>query len=485
MLNTQPLALLPIVLFLVLFLGSGIYYSLQGVDYAFYQVSSTVAILPAIVLSIIIAKGKLSQRVQDFIEGVSNHNVITMVLIYLLAGAYSSVASAIGGVDSTVQLCLAYIPESFLLPGLFIMSSLISTAMGTSMGTIAAVTPIAVAIANAAGLSLPISVGAIVSGAMFGDNLSIISNTTIASVRTQACDMKEKFFLNLKLALPAMILTVLLLYFFADQGHFTASGQYDLLKILPYLLVLVLAMTGMNVMIVLAIGIFTAGLMGLITTPDYTLLKFSKNIFQGYSSMQEIMILSMFIGGLGELVKRQGGLNYLVHLIERMTFKIAGNRRSQRIGEFGISILVSLADICTANNTVAILLSGDAAREIAKKENINPSRSAAFIDIFSCVFQGILPYSAQLLLAASIAGLSPFDLIANVHYCYFRNSYCFSAFLTFHCKRTRDGNLRAASGFSFNTRTNHYWQDYSCTYAGCHGILSYFGSCDIWLWPSF
>ena len=404
--------------------NSSLFYLRHGNDVsfslcsAFYQVSSAVAILPAIVLAVLIGKDKLSNKVQTFIEGVRDHDVITMVIIYLLAGAYGSVASAIGGVEATVHLCLSFIPETFILPGLFIMSAFISTAMGTSMGTIAAVAPIAVATANTAGLSLPISVGAIISGAMFGDNLSIISDTTIASVRTQGSDTKEKFLINLKLAIPAMIFTILFLYFFADQGELTASSQYDAIKVLPYLAVLILALTGINVLIVLSIGIFLAGIIGLFVTPDYTLLKFSKNVFQGYSSMQEIMILSMFIGGLGELVKRQGGMSYLLHLIERITFRIAGKRRSQRIGEFGIGALVSLADICTANNTVAILLSGEAAREIAKKENVDRNRSAAFIDIFSCVFQGLLPYSAQLLLAASIAGLSPFELITQVHYCY-------------------------------------------------------------------
>lgn len=420
MINThqRAVALLPIGLFLVIFLGSGIYFSLQGVEYAFYQVSSAVAILPAIILSVLMGRKKFEEEVNTFIEGVSDNNVMTMVVIYLLAGAYSTVATAIGGVDATVQLCLNFIPSSFILPGLFLMSSFVSTAMGTSMGTIAAVAPIAVATAQAAGLPLPLSLGAIVSGAMFGDNLSMISDTTIAAVRTQECDLKEKFILNLKLAIPAMLVTVLILYFVAEPNPYISNGHDGILKVLPYIVVLALALTGMNVLVVLTIGIIFAGFIGLYTLPDYSLLKFSKNIFDGYASMQEIMVLSMFIGGLGELVKRQGGLNYLVLLIERITLKIAGQRRSHRIGEAGISALVSFADICTANNTVAILLAGEAAREIAIKENVDRNRAGAFIDIFSCVFQGILPYSAQLLLAASIGGISPFDLISQIHYCY-------------------------------------------------------------------
>lgn len=414
--NQRAVALLPIGVFLAIFLGSGIYFSMQGVEYAFYQISSAVAILPAIILAVLMGKERLKDEVHIFLEGVSDVNVITMVVIYLLAGAYGSVAKSIGGVDATVYMALDLIPSSFVLPGLFLMAAFISTAMGTSMGTIAAITPIAVATAEAAGLSMPISVGAIVGGAMFGDNLSMISDTTIAAVRTQGASLKEKFWLNFKIALPAMIITIILLYFLGNPNEYDPQGDYQVIKILPYIIVLGLALTGMNVLIVLTIGILFAGVVGLVMQPGYDLVTLSKNIYEGYSSMMEIMILSMFIGGLGELVKRQGGINYLVRLIERVTFKLAGENRSARIGEAGISTIVSFADICTANNTVAILLSGEAAREIAEKERVDPNRSAAFIDIFSCVFQGILPYSAQILLAGSIAGISPFFLVTHVHY---------------------------------------------------------------------
>lgn len=414
------LALLPIAVFLGLFLGGGLWCSLQGMDDAFYQVSATVAILPAIILAILLGRiGTVQNKLQTFIQGMSDTNVLTMCLIYLLAGAYGSVAQSIGGVEATVNLAISIIPEFMLLPGIFLVSAFIATAMGTSMGTIAAVTPIAVGFATSSGLNLPICVGAVISGAMFGDNLSMISDTTIAAVRTQGCELRDKFKLNFWIAIPAMLATVTLLSGSFDTALPLEVKEYELFKVTPYILVLGLALLGVNVLIALTIGLLYTGILGLLFVPEYSLLVWAQKIYSGFTSMQEIMVLSLFVGGLGRLTKEQGGLQWLVQSIKRLTQKAFSKAHETRVGELSISLLVSLSDVCTANNTVAILLSGDAAREISQQNGVSAKRSASLLDIFSCVFQGILPYSAQVLLAGSLSGVSPFTIVSHIHYCYF------------------------------------------------------------------
>jgi len=413
-------AFLPITIFLGIFLGSGLWFSIQGMEGAFYQVSATVAILPAIIIAIVIGRtGTIHEKLQTFIEGVSDYNVLTMCLIYLLAGAYGSVAESIGGVEATVNLGISIIPEFLLLPGIFIVSAFIATAMGTSMGTIAAITPIAVGLSTTAGLSLPLSIGAVIGGAMFGDNLSMISDTTIAAVRTQGCELRDKFKLNFWIAFPAMIATVMLLSSYASDGQMIESKAYDFFRVSPYILVLSLALLGVNVLVVLTAGILFAGGLGLVLLPDYSILLLAQKIYAGFTGMQEIMILSLFVGGLGKLTNEQGGLLYLIEKIKKLTNTAFCKAHESRVGEFSIGAIVSLIDVCTANNTVAILLSGEAAREIASQNGISPKRSASLLDIFSCVFQGILPYSAQVLLAGSLSGLSPFTIVTHIHYCYF------------------------------------------------------------------
>lgn len=415
---SSPLALLPLGLFLALFIGSGVYYQTQGVEFAFYQISAPVAIIPAIVLALLLEKGRLNQRLETFINGVGEPTIITMVLIYLLAGAFASVAKAVGGVDATVNLGLSVVPPTLVLPGLFIITAFIATAMGTSMGTIAAVAPIAVGVAQATDIDLLLSVGTVVGGAMFGDNLSIISDTTIAATRTQGCEMRDKFRLNFRIALPAALLTLGWLYWQGSQAQLSAPGDYQLWQVAPYLAVLVLALSGLNVLMVLLVGILLAGGVGLYAVADYSVAQWSKDIYAGYTSMQEILILSLLIGGLAALMKSQGGLNWIATVIERFSRQEADPRKHRRSGELSLSAAVVLTNLCTANNTVAILISGALARDIATRFGVDPRRSASLLDIFSCVVQGMLPYGAQVLLAGSLAALSPLQIIGSIHYCW-------------------------------------------------------------------
>ncbi|WP_191601206.1 Na+/H+ antiporter NhaC family protein [Marinomonas algicola] len=416
MTSKSPLALLPLLLFLALFVGSGLWYQSQGVDFAFYQISAPVAILPAIALAILLGKGQFEKRIDTFIQGVGDNTIITMILIYLLAGAFASVAKSVGGVDATVNFGLSIVPPSLLLPGLFVITAFVATSMGTSMGTIAAIAPIAIGVSEAADLPLLLTVGTVIGGAMFGDNLSIISDTTIAATRTQGCDMRDKFRMNFKIALPAACITLVWLFFQSSHAQITDIKEYELIRVLPYVAVLGLAVAGVNVILVLFSGIVLAGLIGLTMQADYSVASWSSDIYAGYTGMQEILILSLFIGGLGALMKSQGGLNWLVTCIERIASTFGAKEGSTRAGELSISASVALTNLCTANNTISILINGSVAKDIAERYKVDPKRSASLLDIFSCVVQGILPYGAQILLASSLAKVSPLELVGYVQY---------------------------------------------------------------------
>lgn len=403
-------SLLPLIVFLSLFLGVGSYFHLQGVEFAFYQLPAPIAALAAIIVAFLIGRAKLEEKMDVFVKGVGDSNIIIMCIIYLLAGAFSTVAKAMGGVDAVVNFGLTYISSSMLLPGLFLIASFVSTAMGTSMGTIAAVAPIAVAVAAKADLPLAIVMGAVVGGAMFGDDLSMISDTTIAATRTQGCNLKDKFIMNFKIALPAALVTLAIMAFSGISGIVPTDLSYDGLKIIPYVAVLVLALTGMNVFAVLILGIGLAGVIGLYYN-SFDWLGFTKLIYEGFTSMQEIFILSLLVGGMAALMAQAGGIDYLIQFISR---KIT----SRRGAELGIASLVSAADIFIANNTVAIVITGPMAKKIAADHDVDPRWSASLLAIFSCVWQGIIPYGAQLLLAGSIAKLSPLEIMPYLYYPY-------------------------------------------------------------------
>lgn len=362
-------ALLPLALFLVLFLGTGLYFQNEGVEYAFYQLPSPVAILPAIVLGILLSKQAFEERINTFVAGVGDNNIITMCVIYLLAGAFSTVAEATGGVDAMVALGLSIIPAAFLLPGLFIIAGVISTAMGTSMGTLAALAPVVLGIGEATDISLPLLAGVLVSGAMFGDNLSIISDTTIAATRTQGCTMRDKFRANLKIAIPAAIITILWLVTYDTSEAPLKIPDANLWLSLPYFAIIVLAVMGLNVFAVLGLGIVLAAAFGMFTV-DYEWVAFSQDIYKGFESMQEIFLLSLLIGGLSALIRQQGGLAFLAQFVEAAANKVS--KHKQRASAIGIAGLTALTNLCVANNTVSILLAGEVSKRLAKIGNLAP-----------------------------------------------------------------------------------------------------------------
>jgi Na+/H+ antiporter NhaC len=411
-------ALLPLTVFLLLFLGSGIYFYTNDVEFAFYQVSPVAAVLPAIIIAMLTDKSGVNKKIDAFIEGMRNKDIITMCVIFLLAGAFGTVTASIGAVQATVDFMLALVPPTFLVPGLFLISAFVSTAMGTSMGVIATIMPIAVGLASSSDINLALTAGSVIGGAMFGDNLSMISDTTIAAVQTTGADLRKKFVLNAKLALVAASITVVLLAVFGEVGNnnYREAIIEDFVKILPYILIVVLAFCKIHVFAVLTYGIVFTFLVGMYSN-GYEIIQLGKDIFEGFTSMNEIMLLTLMIAGLVGVMKHQGSLALLIDKLEQHLQARQG-KASKRYAEFMLLILAGINDILIANNTIAILLGGVVAKNIAEKHNIAPERAACWLDISSCVFQGIMPYTAQVLLASSIAGLSPIEVVPYVIYCY-------------------------------------------------------------------
>ncbi|WP_281648093.1 Na+/H+ antiporter NhaC family protein [Parendozoicomonas sp. Alg238-R29] len=415
--NSTPaangLAMLPLCVFVVIFFGGGLYHYFQGTEYAFYQIKAPVAVLPAMVVGVLLARGALEDRIHPFLKGVADINIATMCMVFLLAGAFSQVTSAIGGVDATVTMGLKLLPAPFLLPGLFLVSAFVATAMGTSMGTVAAIAPVAVGIADSTELGVSLCVGAVVGGAMFGDNLSMISDTTIAATRTQGCDMRDKLLFNFRIALPAALITIALLLSLGQGRETVHSDVESPWLVLPYIVVLGLAVSGVNVLAVLMSGIVFSTALGIVLG-DYSLSTAGDDAYRGFEGMIEIMVLSMFIGGLSRMMTEGGGKTWLT-AVARKIFS-HGGQLTGRSAELGIAMLVSVCNLFTANNTVAILASGEVARNLSEEADIDPRRSASLLDIFSCVVQGTIPWGAQILLAGSIAGVSPLDIASAVHY---------------------------------------------------------------------
>ncbi|WP_334177883.1 Na+/H+ antiporter NhaC family protein [Pseudoxanthomonas sp.] len=410
----SALALTPLLLFLALFFGAGLYYTAQGEAMGFYQLRAPVAILPALALGLWLARRRGLPAQQTLLQGMGDSNIMLMCLIFLLAGAFATVSKAIGAVDAVVALGLGALPASLILPGLFLVAAFVSLSIGTSMGTVAAVVPIALGVADAAGLDRVLVVGAVLGGAMFGDNLSIISDTTIAATRSQGAEMRDKFRENFKIALPAGIVTLAVLAMLGDAAPVQAPEAASPWLVLPYLLVLMLALAGLDVVLVLGIGLVASGVFGFALAPDYDAVSFAGDIYLGFESMVEITLLSILIGGLAALIKATGGLAWLAGVIARF----ARGRAGRRSGEISIAALAAGSDALTANNTVAILVTGSLAKDIAQRHGISPPRAASVLDIFACVVQGILPYGAQILLAASLAAVSPLALAGSVHYCW-------------------------------------------------------------------
>ncbi|MGO1002443.1 Na+/H+ antiporter NhaC family protein [Lysobacter sp. CA196] len=411
-LSPSAWALTPLLVFLALFFGAGLYFTSHGDAMGFYQLHAPVAILPALALAALIAWRRGIKPLETLLSGMGDHNVVLMCLIFLLAGGFVEVSKAIGAVDAIVALGVGNVHPALLLPALFVVAGFISLSLGTSMGTIAAVAPIALGVSDASGLDRALVLGAVIGGATFGDNLSVISDTAIVASRTQGCTMREKFRENFKLALPAAIGTLVLLGFLGETAPVTTPDAVSPWLILPYLVVLGLAIAGVDVIIVLSIGLVIAGLFGVFLAEDFGFAAYTAHIWDGFESMVEITLLSLLVGGLGALMKAAGGLAWLAQVIG----KFARGHRSRRAGEISIAALSATSDVFTANNTVAILISGGLARDVAQQHGVPPARAASVLDIFACVTQGVLPYGAQILLAASLSQVSPLALVGNVHY---------------------------------------------------------------------
>ncbi len=411
----SALALTPLLLFLAIFFGAGLYFTGQGDDMGFYRLHAPVAILPAVLLGVWLARRRGVAAQQTLLEGVGHPDIVLMCLIFLLAGAFASVTTQIGAVDAVVSLGIGFLPPALILPGVFLLAGFLSLSVGSSMGTIAAVAPIAIGVADASGLDRALVVGAVIGGATFGDNLSLISDTAIAAARTQGCSVREKFRENVRIAAPAALLTLVALAFMGEAQPVTAEQHASAWLIVPYLMVLVLAVLGLDVLLVLGIGLVVAAVTGAVFASDgYDVVAFSTDIYTGFESVFEISLLALLIGGLGALIKAAGGLAWLAQAISRL----ARGNDGRRTGEWSIAALASVTDVFTANNTVAILVSGGVARDIAERHGVPPARAASLLDIFVCSVQSLLPYGAQILLAASLAALSPLALVGTAHYCW-------------------------------------------------------------------
>ena len=397
-------ALSPLLVFLCLYLVTSLIVN------DFYKVPITVAFLISSVYAICITKGlPLNDRIMQFSVGASNKNILLMIWIFILAGAFAQSAKDIGSIDATVTLTLQLLPENLLLAGIFLAAGFISLSIGTSVGTIVALVPVVAGIAEKTELSMPFMTAIVVGGAFFGDNLSFISDTTIAATRTQGCVMRDKFRANFLIVLPAALL-VLAWYIYRglDISIVNETQQVEWIKVIPYIIVLLTAFFGLNVTIVLILGILSTSIVG-IATGSITFFDWFSSMGTGISGMGELIIVTLLAGGMLELIRFNGGVDYI---LQTLTRRINGKRGA----EFCIAALVSIANVCTANNTIAIITVGPLVRDIANRYKIDNRKSASILDTFSCAIQGIIPYGAQLLIAAKLAVLSPLSIIEYLYY---------------------------------------------------------------------
>ena len=373
---------------LVVFLLSYLVVSIIAGD--FYKMPITVAFVIASVVAIAMSKGgKISNRIEQFCRGAANSNIMLMVLIFILAGAFAQTAKAMGAVDATVNLAMSILPGNLLAAGIFLAACFISISVGTSVGTIVA----------------------LVSGAMFGDNLSFISDTTIVATRTQGCNMNDKFKVNIRIALPIAILTGLLYVLIGSGvGSGYETGPIEWIKVLPYLVVLITAICGVNVMMVLIAGIILSGIVGLLTG-GFDIWGWNASMGLGITNMGELIIVTLLAGGMLEMIRYNGGIDWII-------LKLTSRIRSTKGAEGSIAALISFANLCTANNTIALIMAGPIAKDIADRFKIDPRRSASLLDIFSCFVQGIIPYGAQLLMAAGLGHVSPIEIMQYLYYPY-------------------------------------------------------------------
>lgn len=396
-------ALSPLIVFLLLYLATSI------IAQDFYKVPIAVAFLVSAVYALLTVKGSMNERIKIFAKGAGNSTMVLMLAIFILAGAFASSAKTMGAVDSTVNLALKYLPEQFILPGIFLASCFISLSIGTSCGTIAALTPLAVGIAQHSGISMPLMVGLVVGGTYFGDNLSFISDTTIVATQTQGCNMRDKFHVNIRIVAPVAII-MLVVYYFLGEGITTPAdtGEVNFWLVLPYLAVVILAICGVNVLLTLGIGILLTGIIGSVMG-TYDVFGWFAAMNEGMMGMSELIIVTILAGGMLEIIRHNGGIDLIIRALTR-------NIHSKRGGELSIAALTSLVNVCTANNTVAIITTGSIAKDIAKRFRIDPRKSASILDTASCFTQGLLPYGAQVLIAAGLSEVNPIAIIPCLYY---------------------------------------------------------------------
>lgn len=403
---------IPLLTFLAVYLGAGVVFSLMGTENPFKQISREFAVLCGLTTVILLSRSR--KNIDLNIDLVAKHcgepGVMLMIMIFALAGAFSGAAEAMGGTEAAVNFGLSIIPRQFVFAGVFVISSALGLATGTSMGTIAAIGPIALGIAEEADLSAGVAIAAVIGGGMFGDNLSVISDTTIAATRGAGCKMNDKFKMNGLIALTAAIISCVIFTLVGSSGELTGTFEYDLIKVVPYIFVLLFALTGCNVFVLLLAGIGVAGAVGIFTN-SITIIEFAQALGSGMSGMFEICIIALLLRGVSGVVRDLGGIDWMV---AKMVSKV----KTRKGAEYMIAAMVSIFDAALANNTIAIILAAPLTRQMAAEHNISPKRVASLLDIFACVVQGIIPHGGQILLAVTLTGLSPFDLIIHNYYVY-------------------------------------------------------------------
>ena len=411
--DTQSgVALLPFLVFVIIFLGSGIILD------DFYAFPASVAALCGVISAFLLPKASFQEKLKFFMKGCGEESIITMCIIYLLAGAFSAVSKATGSIDAVVFFGSQYFSAQYIPLGVFLMASFLSVSAGTSVGTIVALTPIVMGFAENTQTDINVVAASLLCGAMFGDNLSFISDTTIAATQSLGCQMKDKFRTNIMIAFPAAVIAAVIFIFLGGNSSSSvlenqASGSPSIWLIFPYLLVIVLSVLGVNVFLVLIVGVLLSGIIG-ISTGSLSWLNFANKIYEGFLGMNEIFLLALLTGGLAGIVENMGGITFLLNKAKQMM-------RGQKSAYFGMGFLVSLIDAAIANNTIAIVLSGKVAQNITEKYNLSPKFSASVLDIFSCIVQGILPYGAQILILIKLSEnkVNYLEIMQNAWYLYF------------------------------------------------------------------
>ena len=399
------LALSPLLVFLVLYLVTSLILN------DFYKVPITVAFLASSIYALAITPGKLTDNLKVFSKGAGDNNLLLMLWIFIMAGAFAASAQDMGGIDATVNTALRWLPSSILLPGLFVSSCFISLAIGSSTGTVAALVPIAWGLSSEINVDSALAVGLVVGGAYFGDNLSFISDTTIVATQTQGCRMSDKFRENIKIVGPVAFIMMIAYYFIGKEVKGVGDvPEVDFIRVLPYLIVIVSAMCGMNVVLVLMVGLALTGAIGMYQG-TFTIWEWLASIQRGISSMSDLIIMTLLAGGMLSIIRHNGGINYLIKALSM-------NVNGKRGGEFCISVMVVLVNMCTANNTVALITVGPIAKDISDKYGISPRRTASILDTMSCFTQGLLPYGIQVLMAVQLTAgrLSPIDVVSHLYY---------------------------------------------------------------------